>query len=366
LAFKEINNKNLKKKKQLIKIKDKKVPNSRTELIYRNAKLVTEYTESSSEKNKEIQSKSLEDSQQVKEPLLEENLKIRNLKDKFKLIFDLIYLMNTSRKNKILMDHYKKKLRSLLNNVKIITNDLSQLHSLLLKFLLNKKIQEDDLELSDLEIMLFCIFLVKKNYQMVDFMKWTPESFNRLRVIELKKRSEQNYKVILKRFFKKIIKNFNSENNLNINDDLEFYKFHFEELATAHNENWRLLRYGNVFNEKHSSPLPTNERKSKKLFAKILKQNSVFMKKLNDYLSNQLILGSKTHGIHIDYSLILGNKVNLLIDKWKNRLYSNKNLKARVCKFVQDQIKNNKIKLPWGYTELDQGILNVKKLFEQA
>ena len=214
--------------------------------------------------------------------------------------------------------------------------------------------------------MFFSIFLVKKNYKKIKSLKWTPDSLKELRNYEIKKRSEQNYKVILKRFFKKLVKNFNHVNKIDLKNDFEFYKVNFSKYAEKDNEDWKCLRYCTVFNENHKKSFKTNQRKSKKLFAKILKQNIKFMQNLEDYLENKLVLQNKKIGIHLDYTPILKKKVDNLIEKWKDKLYSNKNLKARLCKFVLDQIKNNKIKLPWGYTEINQGILNVRKLFKNA
>lgn len=288
------------------------------------------------------------------------------LKKHFKVTFDQIFAMSCAKKDASSLQEHRTRLRRMLDRAEISTCDLQRLKRLLLKFLLNQPLTPADLDVSDLELILFCVFLVKKNYPVFEELQWSPATLKVLQSVEIKKRSEQNYKVILKRFFKKVIRHFNIQNGLEPNDNLEFYRANFETLARRHNEDWRLLRYGNVFNENMSSVLQRNQRKSKRVFAKVLKQNEEFMRQLEEYLDNGLELGGKVHGIHLDYTPILGNKVKLLTDKWRGKLYSNKNLKARVCKFVQDLILNNKVKLPWGYTEIDQGVRNVRRLFREA
>jgi hypothetical protein len=297
---------------------------------------------------------------------LSQPLRKGDLKSNFKKIFSCMSLMNSVRKTPELLEAHKKNLRSLLSVGNICTSDLTDLKSLLLKFLLNQEISENDLKISDIEFMLFTIFLIKKNYKFCKNLEWTPSSIEALRSKEIKKRSEQNYKVILKRFFKKVISNFNEENKLESFNDLEFYRVNFGEIANNCGEDWSLLRYSLVFNETHVKSKSNIPRKSKKIFAGVLKKNLHFMKQLGSYLDNNLEMNGERCGIHLDYTPILKNKVCMLIEQWRAKLYSNKNLKARLCKFVVDQVRNKKVKLPWGYVEIDRGVSSVRRLFKSA
>ena len=287
-----------------------------------------------------------------------------DLKNHFSEIFSCMFLMNSLRRTPHLLSQKKKHLRSLLDDSTIRTSTFENLKNLLIKFLLNQQISGSDLMVSDIELVLFTLFLVKKTYNSTPDMQWSASCLRKLQSTQLKKRSEQNYKVILKRFFKKMISTFNSKHRLESNDDLEFYRFHFEEVAGQCGEDWKQLRYSMVFNENEHQNTQHGDKKSKKVFAQVLSKNTVFIEQMRKYMTNKLVVEGETSGIYIDYTPILMNKLGLLIDKWKAKLYSNKNLKARLCKFVVDQIKNKKVKLPWGYSEIDNGVLNIFRLFK--
>lgn len=259
------------------------------------------------------------------------------------------------------------KFESVLARLDLRLNCLDGFQNLLLKFLLGRRIDPADLRVSDLEAVLFLLFLVKKKFKILDGLEWTCDSLNAVRAAGVNKRSEQNYKIILKRFFKKVIRDFNRRRALDLKDDFEFYRFHFAEISEKLNHDWRKLRFEIVFNEKRVCFSVEYQRQSKKLFARILKRSRPFMKLLEEYLASRLVIEDKTHGIVVDYMPILRKKIFQLIGKWGDE-FNRKglDLERKLSEFVLDKMENNKVKLPWSMVEIEQGILNVRRLFQRA
>lgn len=254
-----------------------------------------------------------------------------------------------------------------LSQLNLRLSNLGGFQNLLTKFLQGEVIRAEDLRLSDLEVVLFLLFLVKKKFRTLDNLEWNCESLNELRAAGVNKRSEQNYKIILKRFFKKVILDFNRRRRLNLKDDFEFYRFHFAEISEKLSHDWRKLRFETVFNEKRVCFSVEYQRQSKKLFARILKRSEPFMNLLEKYLTSRLEIDGKTHGIVVDYMPILKKKIFQLIGKWAESFKKKgRNLEERVAEFVLDKMRNNKVKLPWSLVEIEQGVSNVRRLFQRA
>jgi hypothetical protein len=284
----------------------------------------------------------------------------------FKVILQSMLIIFENRKSKVHAEEEKKKLKQLLNGAVIAPSDFQKVQMFLKKFLSEKKLTEEDLLMSDIEIILFALFIVKKKFSGLRNLEWNPENLQNLRYQKTKKTSEQNYKIIFKKFFKLIIRDFNKNQGLPSSEDLEFYKFNFETLASSMGEDWRKLQFKFVFNEDRAKSIPKSGRQSKKIFAKVLQKSPIFMKQMQEYLENKLVLGAKTHGVHTDYWPIIESKLEQMVDRWTEKFKSKKNIKSRLCNFLVAQMKNDKIKLPWGYGEINQAISNVNKLFNRV
>jgi hypothetical protein len=280
-------------------------------------------------------------------------------------ILEILISMYQVRSRSSEFSNKKRQFECILKTMDLDHNNLEGFQNLLIKFLKGEPIEREDMNLSDLEIILFLLFLVKKKFKKLSNLKWNQDSLNEVRSYGVNKRSEQNYKIILKRFFKKVIQNFNEERNLDLKNDFEFYKFYFQEIADSFNHDWEKLRFETVFNETKVCLSQEYRRQSKKFFARILKRSKPFMASLNNYLMNKLELKGKTHGIILDYLPILKKKSYLLTTKWRKNLYEETTV-DKIAVFVSNQLKNNKVKLPWSLVEINQGIVNVRRLFERV
>lgn len=261
----------------------------------------------------------------------------------------------------------KAQLEKALEALTLEPSDFKGFRNLLSKFLQGLPLCAADLRVSDLETVLFLLFLVKKKFRQLGSLAWSCESLTALRAGGVNKRSEQNYKIILKRFFKKVIGDFNRRRGLDAKDDFEFYKAHFAAASRRLGHDWRKLRFETVFNERRVCFSQEYRRQSKKIFARILKRSAAFMRLLNEYLADRLRLEGKTHGIVVDYLPTLRKKVLQLSRKWAGSFCARRgNLRARLARFVVDNLRNNKVKLPWSMVEIRQGIANVRRLFQRA
>jgi hypothetical protein len=271
-----------------------------------------------------------------------------------------------NRKNPSILLLEKKKLKCLLNDATIASSDLSGLSKFLKKFLNREPIHTSDLCLTDLELILFCLFVIKKKFKKIINPQWTLSFIEKLRGSPTQKTSEQNYKIIFKKFFKLVIQDFNKKNQLDLNNDSEFYRFHFQKISESFNQDWQNLKFKFVFNEYRNKKLSKKGRHSKKEFARVLKKSKNFMKMFQDYLDDSLMIQESQHGIFRDYWPIIEGKSRLLLERWRTKFCSNKNIKSRLCNFIVSQMQNDKIKLPWGFGEIQQAILNVERLFNRV
>jgi hypothetical protein len=225
-----------------------------------------------------------------------------------------------------------------------------------------------DMNLSQFEIILFCLFLVKKRYLDLEAIQWTAESLNIFKEQEMLKRSEQNYKVILKRVFKSLIAFFNTANCIPNNSEKTFYEYYFKEISDKLQIDLDNFKPQKIFNELKSNSTSTTfpKRKSKKEFARNLKKSPLFMQIFRDYLNNQLIICGKPEGILLDCMKELNHKLPRMIFDWQQRLQNKKNFKPEFINFIAETLTNDKIKLPWSANEVTKGVSSVLHLFKKA
>ena len=282
------------------------------------------------------------------------------MKHMSKIIYD-----RTLRRDK---KRLKEDIQLCLQDVDIQMNHLIGLKNLLSKFMKEEPISEKDMDLSNLEIILFCLFLVKKRFLDLEALRWTPECLNQFRNQEMLKRSEQNYKVVLKRAFKTLISTFNTENSiLGANED-EFYKHYFGAVSAEFGIPIDAFKPQQIFNEiktqKQSGKV--EKRKSKKEFALMLKKSTDFMELLQSYLSDELVIGGKPEGIFRDCMKELDRKLPLMIFNWQKRLGNEKCFRDEFIQFLVETLVNDKVKLPWSASEVRRGVSSVLRLFRKA
>lgn len=288
------------------------------------------------------------------------------ISENFHSIMQMIVNMYSTRAEKTKFEIELCQFKKMLTYLRLKASPLTNFHNLICKFLKGDTLNPSDLLLTDLEIILFCIFLVKKRFKKIHHLKWSAESMNAVRECGVNKRSEQNYKIILKRFMKKVIRNFNQKKGNSAKNDAYFYKYHFKAIADSMDYDWRKLRFENVFNETRVDYSVQTRRQSKKFFARILKKSSAFMGLMNEYLDNELMLDGQRCGIVMDYLPIQMSKANLLTDKWRTSINAMASVQEALGDFVAKQLLNNKVKLPWSLVEIGQGIETVRRLFQRA
>ena len=279
----------------------------------------------------------------------------------FQIMKELIYFKN----DQSLFTNSKLKLRKFFENVTLKCSKLEQLANLLNKFLLGYLITNSDLLLSDMEVVIFCLFLSKKKYKIDPKFLWNEISMNQLRSQKVAKRNEQNYKLVLKPFLKKMIREFNRQNDLPINQENGFYKFHFESTCNELNLDWRDLKFQSIFNETRREDFSIRRIRSKKLFANIISKNQKIMKDLEDYINNQLDIRSYIHGVRYDNSVIIEKKLKKVMEKWSRELSSDVGIKLRLEDFVLGNLGNSKMKLPWGMAEVYHAVQCLADLFSK-
>lgn len=262
----------------------------------------------------------------------------------------------------------KRDIESCLEGVEVRMNHLIGLKNLLSKFMKEEPVTTEDLQLSNLEILLFCLFLVKKRYLDLEALQWTPEVINQFRDREMLKRSEQNYKVVLKRAFKTLISTFNAENSILGGSENEFYEHYFGDVAREFGLSIDLFKPQQIFNEikRGGQAKKFEKRKSKKEFASMLKRSASFMSLLQKYLQDRLVINGKKEGIFRDCMKELDRKLPLMIFNWQKRLGNEKNFKEEFVKFLVETLVNDKVKLPWSAAEVRRGISSVLALFRKA
>ena len=282
------------------------------------------------------------------------------MKNMSKIIYD-----RTLRRDK---SRLKRDIENCLEEVDIEMNHLIGLKNLLSKFMKEEPITHKDMDLSNLEVLLFCLFLVKKRYLDLEALRWTPDCLNQFRNQEMLKRSEQNYKVVLKRAFKTLISTFNAENSILGGNEQEFYEYYFGRVSREFNISIDSFKPQQIFNEiktgKQSKKF--EKRKSKKEFASMLKKSDNFMNLLQNYLKDDLVINGKNEGIFRDCMKELDRKLPLMIFNWQKRLGNENNFKNEFIKFLVDTLINDKVKLPWSASEVRRGVSSVLRLFRKA
>ena len=289
-----------------------------------------------------------------------------NIPEIMKTMSKVIYDRSLRRnKNKLICS-----LTKTLHNFKFKMTHLVGFKNLLYKFMRNEEIKNEDLTISNFEKLLFCLFLVKKRYLDLEAIEWTTDSLNSFRNQDMLKRSEQNYKVILKRAFKTLIACFNSENSVLRGTEKDFYEYYFKEVADNFNIPLENFKPQKIFNELKEEDFSSNQnllkRKSKKEFARILKKSPKFMSVLNKYLNDDLLVCDKTEGIFKDCMKELERKLPLMIFNWQKKLGNEENFNSELINFLADTLMNDKVKLPWSAGEVTKGVTSVLRLFRKS
>jgi hypothetical protein len=312
----------------------------------------------------EVQNSLFEKVSQYEEPKSDKGHAAKHIYSIMKNMSKIIYDRTLRRDKKRL----RRDIESCLAEVDIQMSHLINLKNLLSKFMKEEPITSEDMKLSNLEIILFCLFLVKKRFLDLEALRWTPECLNQFRNQEMLKRSEQNYKVVLKRAFKTLISTFNTENSILGANEEEFYKHYFEKVSKEFGIPIDSFKPQKIFNEIKSTKKngKLEKRKSKKEFASMLKKSTEFMNLLQNYLNDDLVIGGKEEGIFRDCMKELDRKLPLMIFNWQKRLGNEKNFRDEFVQFLVETLVNDKVKLPWSASEVRRGVSSVLRLFRKA
>ena len=235
------------------------------------------------------------------------------------------------------------------------------LQNLLIKFLKCEPLSKKDITISELETLLFLFFIVKKKYMNVQKMIWSVPHLNKMKFKTRKRRNEQNYKMILKRFFKLVIQDFNESRGLPESEEDAFYKHYFD----AYNDHPTRLKFQCIFNESQQRYTERDQRRqSKKLYAKTLHESHEFMDLLDRFLKDDLVLRSQDSGVLAMFGGLIELKTKHLVHKWSRYFSRPGDLRKKLVEFVCDGLCNKKLKLPWGLHEIQRGVETIQELFE--
>ena len=115
-----------------------------------------------------------------------------NLFSQFKEILSKLNYMVQNTKLKRNKKKLKKNVDSLFSNLNIEISHFLNLKKLLMKIMKAQLINEEDMKLSEIEFLMFCIFIVKKKFIFSRKIEWSLEFLNSLQTVDIEKRSEQN------------------------------------------------------------------------------------------------------------------------------------------------------------------------------
>ena len=269
--------------------------------------------------------------------------------------------MFKTRNSPIELDVLTRRFGKALRYCDLKAGPMEGLQNLLIKFLKCEPLSKKDITISELETLLFLFFLVKKKYMNVQKMIWSVEHLNKMKFKTRKRRNEQNYKMILKRFFKLVIQEFNESRGLPETEEDAFYKYYFD----AYNDHPTRLKFQFIFNESQQRYTePDQRRQSKKFYAKTLHESHEFMDLLDRFLKDDLVLDNRNSGVLSMFGRLVELKTKLLVQKWSRYFCRPGDLRQKLVAFVGEGLCNTKLKLPWGLNEIRRGVETIQELFE--
>ena len=243
-----------------------------------------------------------------------------------------------------------------------ITN-LAGLYNLLTKlFLADVKVLEQDMQLSQLEQLLF-MQLTRRKFRRVEKLLEPNRSHSQEELLQLvhklqgeksAKRIEERKKFVFKHTIKKLKKEFiNSEFYRDNSSSKEvFYLYYFGDLAKA-----KQVKLENFFD-------PLNHRLDKSMY-KTLSNNYLalifesdhFRQDFNEYLQNEDFLH--------DYQRTVQKKFEKLLAKWEGLVGTFVDPMA-LCKTINDYfVTNRQCKLPWTPNEIGHAVASFKKFMKR-
>ena len=250
-------------------------------------------------------------------------------------------------------ENFKLKFNKFLVDCKILKSNLNKLESFLIKFFTGKRIDHNDLKLDSIEIVLLAFVLIKKRYFNLENIKFNCYFFNNLRTQVLKKRVDQNYRVIFKKLFSILKEQFESFN--------EFEKYYF---AKAKQKLGLNDVSSNCVLSNSTEKIKSSGRNLKEDFGSIIRESKEFKGILKSYLKNDLKIQNKEFGVYKDYNKSIQKKIKTILKGWRSKNKSGKNIRARLILFLKNGLSNTKIKLPWGTNEVFLGVVDVYNLIK--
>lgn len=269
--------------------------------------------------------------------------------------------MLKKRNNPVEMEILMKRFLKALQNCHLTSSNLPGLRNLLSKFLKCEPLTKKDITISELEIILFIFFLVKKRYMNVQKMEWSVEGLNKMKFKTRKRRNEQNYKMILKRFFKLAIRKFNMQYGVKETEEDQFYEYYFGEFI----EKPSRLKFQIIFNETSQRYTEnSNPRQNKKFYAETLQRSHEFMDLLDKFLKDEFEDDFGVTGVGQIFLELMESKTNFLVEKWARVFKGSGNIEMKLIDFLRAGLRNTKLKLPWGMGEVRGAVEKVRELFE--
>lgn len=243
------------------------------------------------------------------------------------------------------------------------------LEGFMLKFFGNDPISQADVDtLGPVDKLVFMAVLVKKRYPDADDFDFRPETIGYFRMKSTVKRKEQQYKFVLKKCFKALIRKFDSGQTTNRQAKkklkTEFYRHYFGELVEHSELSLADICLENIFNEQKSRL--GSQKKSKKTVARLLRANPKFVRELTDFLDGKCVWQGRPRGVKLEAISEISRKMKLLVSRWKQSLLgpTDQPTDARVADFLIGFFANKRIKLPWSIRENEQAIESVKELLQ--
>ena len=236
--------------------------------------------------------------------------------------------------------------------------NINSLYKLLKKHFKCKKMNDIDVKLSNTELLILKSIIARKYKNKINLNIKSPflkDKLNQIGSSNSQKRIEENHKFVFKRcikYMKNLFKTNNKYKSKKPDMERAFYSHYFQEIADKEDISLECFYH------------PTNSRSKIKNGPKTINseylrnicKNKEFINTFLDYAYDKL---------KIDYEKVIDIKIEDLIKKWDEMLYSNRCKETIIDEILEYIEKNKKCKLPWNFTEIDEAIIALRKLFKE-
>lgn len=237
----------------------------------------------------------------------------------------------------------------------------------MVKFFLNRRIEEDEAQLNALERPIVAKILTKKKFFLEPGEPLDWRSLNRLRQVKQKKKNEDELKFVLKKGIRRLQERFLADvacgkalghpalagvtaGEVKRNKDKFFYRFHFQAIAAREGLPIERFYHFRSWKNRHCSGIPKSiTRESLELW----KKNAGFVAQIRHYIRGSL---------RKDFFAFNARKIRTLVAKWRKTLARLGPAKG-LCRVLAG-LDSKGSKLPWTLSEVDTAIAHSLKCLD--